>query len=367
MRNWRFITTLTLFAVLAAPHASAGERIIFDSKTEHILPKEDLDPDKMGDSGKFGNQKNSSVEAVVAPWQNPFNSGKLDNKRRKALMEALDKKNNWAFQSTDEYLGTTNLDGLDSDEEGFLTTDLDSKSSRQLAESVFYSNRRKTNAKPDRAKDRFSDNKDDFLADNDGKLTGAELLAEDGVATPSYYQHQFDSLFKSDQTLRGDRGPDALTKMNAREVAAANMVGMGDLVPEQFNRNNPSSARLQNFQDILTRPGGGASSENGLGSLSNCALNGSTKPGGLMSGWDSSSTSLNAGSNLSSAFSSADVNSTLDSLNATRSLNSGPLNFGNSGFAPSGLGGNGFQLNTTPAAARPQQRPIFFSIPKITF
>jgi hypothetical protein len=367
MSTWKFTTIIGLLSALSITFATAGEPIIFDNSSKLILPKEDLDPDKLGNNGKFGGGKKSSVEAVVAPWQNPFNSGKLDNKRRKALLEALDKKNNWAFQSTDEYLGSTDLDGLETGDESFMTTDLDSKSSRQLAERVFYGNRRKTESKTDRTNRQFKDRKENLKADNDNELTGAELLAEDGLATPGYYQHQFDSLFKSTEALRSDRGPDSLTKMTPREVAGANMIGMGDLVPEQFNRNNPSSKRLQNFQDLLSQSNTGASGQEGLGGLSSGGLNRTPKPGGLISGWDSSTTSLDTGNRLSGAFSSGNVNSSLESLNATRSLNGSGINFGASGLAPSGLGGNAIQFNTAPAAAAPQKRPIFFEIPKRAF
>lgn len=367
MSTWKIATIIGLLSALSISFALAGEPIIFDKSSKFILPKEDLDPDKLGNNGKFGGGKKSSVEAVVAPWQNPFNSGKLDNKRRKALLEALDKKNNWAFQSTDEYLGSTDLEGLEAENDSFMTTDLDSKSSRQLAERIFYGNRRKTESKTDRNKRRFADRKENLKTDNDNELTGAELLAEDGVATPGYYQHQFDSLFKSTDSLRSDRGPDSLTKMTSREVAAANMIGMGDLVPEQFNRNNPSSQRLQNFQDLLSQSDTGASTQSGLNSLSAGGLKGAPKPEGLISSWNSSTTSLETGNRLSGAFSSGNVNSSLESLNATRSLNGNGINFGASGFAPSGLGGNAVQFNSAPPAAAPQKRPIFFEIPKRAF
>lgn len=367
MSSWKLSTIIGLLSALGITFASAGEPIIFDNSSKLILPKEELDPDKLGNNGKFGGGKKSSVEAVVAPWQNPFNSGKLDNKRRKALLEALDKKNNWAFQSTEEYLGSTDLEGLDSDDGSYITTDLDSKSSRQLAERVFYGNRRKTESKSERTKRQFKDRKENLTADNDNELTGAELLAADGVATPGYYQHQFDSLFKSTDSLRSDRGADSLTKMTSREVAAANMIGMGDLVPEQFNRNNPSSKRLQNFQELLSQSNTGATAQEGLAGLSGGRIEGAPKPGGLISSWDSSTTSLNSGNRLNGGFSAGNVNNSLESLNAARSLSGNGINFGASGLAPSGLGGNALQFNTAPPAARPQKRPIFFQIPKRAF
>ena len=121
MNTWKFTTIISLLSTMCIAIAIAGEPIIFDNNSKIILPKENLDPSKLGKNGEFGGGKKSSVEAVVAPWQNPFNSGKLDNKRRKALLEALDKKNNWAFQSTDEYLGSTDLDGLEADDDNFTT------------------------------------------------------------------------------------------------------------------------------------------------------------------------------------------------------------------------------------------------------
>jgi len=367
MNTWKFTTIISLLSTMCIAIAIAGEPIIFDNNSKIILPKENLDPSKLGKNGEFGGGKKSSVEAVVAPWQNPFNSGKLDNKRRKALLEALDKKNNWAFQSTDEYLGSTDLDGLEADDDNFTTTDLDSKSSRQLAERIFYGNRRKTESKTKRTNRQFEDRKDNLRKDNENQLTGAELLAEDGLATPEYYQEQFDGLFQPANALESDRGPDSLTKMSSREVTAANMLGMGDLVPEQFSRHNPSTKRLQNFQDLLSQSNPGTSTQAGLGSLSSSGLSASPRAGGLISSWDSSGTSLNMGNQLNGAFSGNNLNRSLESLNATRSLSGNGISFGTSGLAPSGLGGNSRQLNTAPAAVRTQKRPIFFNIPKRSF
>ncbi|MDA7524849.1 hypothetical protein N8667_04630 [Verrucomicrobia bacterium] len=367
MNTWKFTTIISLLSTMCIAIAIAGEPIIFDNSSKLILPKEDLDPYKLGKNGEFGGGKKSSVEAVVAPWQNPFNSGKIDNKRRKALLEALDKKNNWAFQSTDEYLGSTDLDGLEGNDDNFKSTDLDSKSSRQLAERVFYGNRRKTESKTKRTNRQFEDRKENLRKDNENQLTGAELLAEDGVATPEYYQGQFDGLFQSTNALKSDRGPDALTKMSSREVTAANMLGMGDLVPEQFSRHNPSTKRLQNFQNLLSQSSPGTSTQTGLGTLSSGGLSASPRAEGLISSWDSSSTSLNMGNQLNGAFSGNNLNRSLESLNATRSLSGNGINFGTSGLAPSGLGGNSGQLNTAPETARTQQRPIFFNIPKRSF
>jgi len=155
--------------------------------------------------------------------------------------------------------------------------------------------------------------------------------------------------------------------MSSREVTAANMLGMGDLVPEQFSRHNPSTKRLQNFQDLLSQSNPGTSTQAGLGSLSSSGLSASPRAGGLISSWDSSGTSLNMGNQLNGAFSGNNLNRSLESLNATRSLSGNGISFGTSGLAPSGLGGNGRQLNTAPAAVRTQKRPIFFNIPKRSF
>ena len=72
-----------------ASRVEAGEPLILEGNTSLNLPKNNLNPDALGNALAPGKRKNSSVDAVVAPWQNPLSG---DAKRRKAMLEALDKK-----------------------------------------------------------------------------------------------------------------------------------------------------------------------------------------------------------------------------------------------------------------------------------
>ena len=125
---------LTLLAICLSFHfasrVEAGEPLILEGNTSLNLPKNKLNPDALGNALAPGKRKNSSVDAVVAPWQNPLSG---DAKRRKAMLEALDKKNNWAFQSGEELLGLSALNSESLDSEALLDGDSEGSSSRSLA------------------------------------------------------------------------------------------------------------------------------------------------------------------------------------------------------------------------------------------
>lgn len=57
MSTWKFTTIIGLLSALSITFAMAGEPIIFDNNSKLILPKEGLDPDKLGNNGKFGGGK----------------------------------------------------------------------------------------------------------------------------------------------------------------------------------------------------------------------------------------------------------------------------------------------------------------------
>ncbi|GEM_PF-621653 len=378
MKRGKYIASLGLLSAVVLS-VSAGEPIIFDHSAKTTTPKFEFGPEKkLEDGTQFPDRKGSSVEAVVAPWQNPMNSGKLDAKQRKALMEALDKKQNWAFQSGEEFLGTAeldNIDGLDAEEESFLTSGNEAKSaSLKLAERVFYRDKNKKESlnKRERTKreKRFKDDKENLSTENKKNMTGEELLAQSGgVATPSFYQQQFDSLFQSGQGMKKDASKEALGTISQRDVTAASMLGMGDLVPDQYKQNNPSTGRSQSFQNLMDSNFTGLStknSENTLGSLSQSGLGGA-ETSGLLGNLSGASGNLVPGRELSGGLSPSAMSSGLNSLSTSRSLGSTPLDLGNSGFAPSGLGGAGFSPITRPSAAPSVQRPIFFEIPRRSF
>lgn len=378
MKRGKYIASLGLLSAVVLS-VSAGEPIIFDHSAKSTTPKFEFEPQKkLEDSTQLPDRKGSSVEAVVAPWQNPMNSGKLDAKQRKALMDALDKKQNWAFQSGEEYLGTddlNNIDSLEAEEEAFLTSGNDSKSSSlKLAERVFYGDKNKKESlnKRERTKQekRFKDDKENLATDNKKNMTGEEWLAQSGgVATPSFYQQQFDSLFQSGQGMKKDSSKESLGTMSQRDVTAASMLGMGNLVPDQYKQNNPSAGRSQSFQNLMNSNFTGLStksSENTLGSFSQNGLGG-METSGLLGNFSAAGGNLAPTRELSGGLSPGAMSSGLNSLSSSRSLGSTPLDLGNSGFAPSGLGGAGFSPITRPSAAPSVQRPIFFEIPRRAF
>lgn len=375
MRHWNYITSVGLLSAVVLS-VSAGEPIIFDQSARSKAPKFEFGPEKKLDDGtQFPDRKGSSVEAVVAPWQNPMNSGKLDAKQRKALMEALDKKQNWAFQSGEEYLGTADLDNLDTDEDSFLSSDNESKSaSLKLAERVFYRDKNKKESLKRRERtqreNRFKDDDDNLSTDNKKNMTGEELLAQSGgVATPSFYQQQFDSLFQSGQEFNKDSSKKSFGAMSQRDVTAASMLGMGNLVPDQYKQSNPSTGRSQSFQNLMDSSFTGLnsqSSESTLGSFSQNGLGG-MQTGGTLGNLTGASGNIIPGRELTGGFSSGSLNSSLNSLNSSRTLGGTSLDLGNSGFAPSGLGGAGYSPISRPSAAPSVQRPIFFEIPRRSF
>ncbi|MDC0268059.1 hypothetical protein OAK97_02000 [bacterium] len=363
------LTILTCLASTSLHNARAGERVIFEQESKSSLPTIDLDATKLENLGRFGNKKSSSVDAVIAPWQNPLNGAQMSAKQRRALLEALDKKNNWAFQSSEDRAGSSDLDGLEVESDSFLTTDLDSKSSRQLAEHIFYGNKKKHPSKLQRTRKemQFRDDTENVDSDNAKELTGEDLLARGNAVTPKYYQEQFENLFKPEETLRSDRGPEALTSMSQRDVTAANMLGMGDLVPEQFSQNNPSTTRLQNFQSMMGRRL--SVTMNGLDSpeeregLSFNRL--SSGDNGLLRTWQQADNrSIIPGKSLDGAI----PGNAQGALRATTGLlNRSNLGLGNAGFAPSSMGNTGFQSAPRTSTLPSQGRPIFFEIPKRAF
>ncbi|MDA7533296.1 hypothetical protein N8616_02910 [Verrucomicrobia bacterium] len=54
MNTWKFTTIISLLSTMCIAIAIAGEPIIFDNSSKLILPKEDLDPYKLGKNGEFG-------------------------------------------------------------------------------------------------------------------------------------------------------------------------------------------------------------------------------------------------------------------------------------------------------------------------
>lgn len=378
MKRGKYIASLGLLSAFVLS-ANAGEPIIFDHTAKSNVPKFQLERDKKLDDGtKFPDRKGSSVEAVVAPWQNPMNSGKLDAKQRKKLLEALDKKQNWAFQSGEEYLGTADLnslDELDVDEDSFLSSDMDSKSSSlKLAERVYYGNKNKKESrnKLERTKrqKRYKEEKENLEAENKKNMTGEELLAQSGgVATPSFYQQQFDKQFQSSQMMRKDQSKEALGTMSQHDVTAASMLGMGNLVPDHYKQSNPSTGRSQSFQNLINSDFTGVTgnaSESSFATSSASGLGG-TESGGLLNNLSGATRSPTSSSELRTPFTTSNLNSSLQSLGSSRTLGGTPLDLGSGGFAPPSLGGGTFSPITRPSAAPSVQRPIFFEIPRRSF
>jgi hypothetical protein len=360
---------LTLLAICLSFHfasrVEAGEPLILEGNTSLNLPKNKLNPDTLGNALAPGKRKNSSVDAVVAPWQNPLSG---DAKRRKAMLEALDKKNNWAFQSEEELLGLSALNGESLDSEALLDGDSEGSSSRSLAERVYYGNRKRNAPKPERQARDFGmkEKKDQALVDNKKELTGADLLAADALANPDYYQRNFENLFQSEDLMGANRGIDALTQLSERDVTAANMLGMGNLIPDQLTQGNPSSGRMAQFNQLLEE-GGSRPAANLFGNTTGNGLTSSSLPAGpsfsdgsslSISGSDPSLFNSPGGSSLGV------LSSSLESLSTSRTMGIAPSGMG---FAPSGLGNDTFRGTPSSPSPMRQQAPFFFEIPKRHF
>ena len=349
----------------------AGERIIIKEEGNSLsLPSANPNSSDLGNALAPGKRKSSSVDAVVAPWQNPLNG---DTKRRKALLEALDKKNNWAFQSEEDLLGLSNLNGEDLDPEELLSSDLDNSSSRSLAERVYYGKRQRTESKLDRRKEAYNALTKKNLEEKkpSRELTGADLLAADAMANPDYYQRNFEDQFQSEDLLGDNRGIDRLTRLSERDVTAATIVGMGNLIPQQYTQGNAAAGRMAEFNRML-----GEGSAGGMAGLMNPSAGESllganpigqsiiiSQPQTLGAAPSLPGGGLGA-SSLAGASPLGGISSSLESLNATRSIGN---TLSGSAMAPSGLGGGAFNLSSPTAAPARQQAPIFFEIPKRTF
>ena len=79
--------------------------------------------------------------------------------------------------------------------------------------------------------------------------------------------------------MGANRGIDALTQLSERDVTAANMLGMGNLIPDQLTQGNPSSGRMAQFNQLLEE-GGSRPAANLFGNTTGNGLTSSSLPAG---------------------------------------------------------------------------------------
>jgi hypothetical protein len=146
---------------------------------------------------------------------------------------------------------------------------------------------------------------------------------------------------------------------------------MGNLIPQQYTQGNATAGRMAEFNRML-----GEGSAGGMAGLMNPSAGESllganpigqsiiiSQPQTLGAAPSLPGGGLGA-SSLAGASPLGGISSSLESLNATRSIGN---TLSGSAMAPSGLGGGAFNLSSPTAAPARQQAPIFFEIPKRTF
>ncbi len=215
---------LTLGA-LSALSLHAGERVIFSNSSTRIeVPKEELDPRTVTPNSQGFDKDSSSVDSIVAPWQNPL-SRSSNARTKKMLLKALDRQKNWMLQDPEELLDSSRA----SDD-----TDLD---------DIEFGTRRSRTGRGDKSSfgryydkqgnnDRYNFQKARWQRQN-RQNSGREDLEDgkdanrpkDAFATRDHFEAHFESVFDSAEQLLS--GPATGSQNQAQQVA--NQTAIADM------------------------------------------------------------------------------------------------------------------------------------------
>ncbi|MCS1409099.1 MAG: hypothetical protein M2R45_02278 [Verrucomicrobia subdivision 3 bacterium] len=256
-----FLRSANLFILLAlalgpaAARIQAGERVIFSNPNSKIrIPQEELDARIIAPDFERFDKKSSSVEGVMAPWQNPLNPSP-NLRQRENFLKALDRQKNWMLQDPDELLNSKNFSSeIDFDE-------IDFTSSRQrygrAERSTFekYYAKRETQTRP-RTRESRSQQGYDFAQDNaaDEKSTNDKKdRNRDAFATPEHFEVRFDSVF--DQPLTNVTSPKAKTgaaeDLIEQTTIESRVEGFTDDFTDLGIRTQTPEATSQEFEKLL--------------------------------------------------------------------------------------------------------------------
>ncbi|MDA7511510.1 hypothetical protein N8612_07545 [Verrucomicrobia bacterium] len=124
----------------------AGESVIFRNSNSKIrIPTEKIQNETITPNSEGFDKGHSSVEGVMAPWQNPMKSrSSLGQKER--LLKALDRQKNWMMQDPEELLSSKELSSeADLDDLEFSRTRSRGRFGGRTAFERYYTKRETTN------------------------------------------------------------------------------------------------------------------------------------------------------------------------------------------------------------------------------
>lgn len=212
-----------LFAsTLGSSILQAGEPVIFRNSNSKIrIPVEELRNETITPNSEGFDKKHSSVEGVMAPWQNPMNSrSSLQQKRR--LLKALDQQKNWMLQDPDELLNSKQLSSeADLDDLEYSGTKSRGRwGGGKSAFERYYTKRETTNRFGSRRNSSRNSKYSDSSDRGNDREDKEDERPKDSFATPEYFEARFDSVFDDPKKSAGTKSENQNPGENEAENAA---------------------------------------------------------------------------------------------------------------------------------------------------
>ena len=185
----------------------AGERVLFSNSNSKIrLPKEELKNVPVNPDASVFDKSHSSVDGVMATWQNPMNSqSRLNSKRR--LLKALDKQKNWMLQDPEDLLSSGDLSSdIDLNEFEFSSNRSRGFQSTEKTAFASYYDKRERRSRTGSQRNRKSDTNYSDGKNLDGEMEDdQEKRPQDSFATPKYYQGRLTNIFDEPAKVTGNQ------------------------------------------------------------------------------------------------------------------------------------------------------------------
>ncbi len=232
----------------------AGERVLFSNSNSKIrLPKEELKNVPVNPDASVFDKSHSSVDGVMATWQNPMNSqSRLNSKRR--LLKALDKQKNWMLQDPEDLLSSGDLSSdIDLNEFEFSSNRSRGFQSTEKTAFASYYDKRERRSRTGSQRNRKSDTNYSDGKNLDGEMEDdQEKRAQDSFATPKYYQGRLTNIFDEPAKVTGNQNVSTTTEnlVNA-QMASSQLEGLSDPFVELGIRAQAQQAPSTDFEKLL--------------------------------------------------------------------------------------------------------------------
>ena len=250
----QYFTAILGFSLLVTMGTSrAGERVLFSNSNSKIrLPKEELKNVTVNPDASVFDKSHSSVDGVMATWQNPMNSS-ANSKRR--LLKALDKQKNWLLQDPDDLLNSGDLSS-DIDLDDIELSSSRSRGFRSSEKSTFAKYYDKRERKSRYGSQRNRKNDANYSGDTNQDIEmdeGKEKRPQDSFATPKYYQGRLTNIFDEPAKVSGERNTQSVATedMLNSQMASGQLDGISDPFVELGIRSQPQQATRTEFDKLL--------------------------------------------------------------------------------------------------------------------